>query len=574
MVLRFITLISFTILLLLLGGCRENEIKKLGTETMGEFAPPDAYLEGEKHPYYGSENAWDQRFFYEHDKEYYKRRGQRAMLEIMKKNYSAAEEYCRDLLAKDPTDLEAMFNLSAVLALQNRIDDAMTVVKKSVELGLPFGRYLAGPREILKPLVDSKPFKDIAAQFDIKILHGPMLGRVSSNGASFWVRTANEYEVQIEISENEKMKDAILSEPVNSKSENDYTAILRIDNLQEDHRYYYKVLVEGKFDKSTGIKTFKTYPTAGVSSEFRIAFGGGAGYVPPNERIWDVIRQKDLSAFLFMGDNVYINMPEQPNAVHYYTYYRRQSRPEFKDLISSTPSYAIWDDHDAATDDVWLGPYKDKPSWKMPLLKVFEQNWVNPFYGSEEWPACYFNFEIGDVEIFMLDGRIYRTNPFADNPTMLGPAQKEWLLASVKKSKATFKIIASPVPWSYESKKDAKDTWNGFHDEREEIFNFLTDNKINGVFLLSADRHRSDAWEIKRDNDYSLYEFTSSRLTNQHSHPLENSALFGYNEKQSFGLLTFNTKLDDPTVTFDIYSIDNEKINSFTLKKSQLSYKD
>jgi alkaline phosphatase D len=217
-----------------------------------------------------------------------------------------------------------------------------------------------------------------------------------------------------------------------------------------------------------------------------------------------------------------------------------------------------------------LGPYKDKPSWKLPLLGNFKENWINPYYGTEEWPGTYFNFVIGDVEIFMLDGRIYRTNPWAENPTMLGPAQKEWLLDGLGKSTATFKVIASPVPWSYESKKDAKDTWNGFHEERGEIFDFLADNKINGVFLISADRHRSDAWKIERDQDYPLYEFMSSRLTNQHYHPLESGALFGYNEKPSFGKLTFNTKISDPSVTYDIYNIDNEKIHSMTLTKSML----
>ena len=46
-------------------------------------------------------------------------------------------------------------------------------------------------------------------------------------------------------------------------------------------------------------------------------------------------------------------------------------------MISSTPIYAIWDDHDAAIDDVWLGPYVDKPSWKMPLFNVFKNNSLN-----------------------------------------------------------------------------------------------------------------------------------------------------------------------------------------------------
>jgi len=274
---------------------------------------------------------------------------------------------------------------------------------------------------------------------------------------------------------------------------------------------------------------------------------------------------------LTMGDNVYMNMPEMPNAFHKYTYYRRQSRPEFKRLVSSIPIYAIWDDHDAATDDCWLGPYKDKPVWKIPLLNFFKQNWNNPGYGDKEWPGCWFSFSIDDVDFFMLDGRTYRTNPFDKDPTMLGPVQKAWLLDGLKKSQATFKVIASPVPWVLTTKGEARDTWNGFRDEQKEIFDFMAENNIEGVILISADRHRSDAWKITRDNGYALYEFESSRLTNQHYHPLVEGALFGYNKKQSFGFLVFDTQASDPTVTYNIVSIDDELINSKTIMRSELT---
>jgi len=318
--------------------------------------------------------------------------------------------------------------------------------------------------------------------------------------------------------------------------------------------------------------SFRTYAAVGNHSTFKVGFGGGAGFYPPYERVWDTILTHQPIAFLAMGDNVYINVPDMPNGVHFYTYYRRQSRPEFRRLVASTAIYAIWDDHDAATDDVWLGPFKDKPVWKMPLLEVFKQNWNNPYYGDADWPGCWHNFSIGDVDFFMLDGRTYRTNPYDKNPTMLGPIQKAWLLDQLKNAKGTFKVIASPVPWALATKGAARDTWNGFKEERKEIFDFLAENKINGVILLSADRHRSDAWKIERKNGYPLYEFESSRLTNQHVHELMPTALFGYNEKQSFGLLTFDTTQDDPTVMYQIVSIDNEIKGELMIKMSEISH--
>ncbi len=156
---------------------------------------------------------------------------------------------------------------------------------------------------------------------------------------------------------------------------------------------------------------------------------------------------------------------------------------------------------------------------------------------------------------------------------MLGPVQKKWLLDGVKKSKATFKVLASPVPWVLNAKGNSLDTWRGFSDEREEIFSFLEKNKINGVILLSADRHRSDVWRIDRERGYPIFEFESSRLTNVHTHGAQSGCLFSYSAKCSFGQLTFDTTEADPAVTYQIYNIDDELIHTFVVKKSQLMHK-
>jgi alkaline phosphatase D len=554
------------------GNGDEAETIELGNEQLGEFAPPDAFEEGSAHPYYGSENEWNRRFFYEHNKEYYKRRGQRQMLDLVEGRPQETEQYCRELLAHDPEDLESLFNLAVALAHQDELHKAMEIVRTALERGLPMERFLAGPRDILKPLTDSAPFKKLAETYEIHLLHGPMIGRVTSHSAGFWVRTLNESPVQVIASENRNLANPTKTSIGFTRATDDYTTTLELSGLEPDVTYFYDVYVDGRSMFNRDPPAFRTFPEANSGAKYSVAFGGGAGYVPEHEKIWDVVRGRHPLAFLAMGDNVYMNMPEQPSGFHEYTYYRRQSRPEFRRLSASCSIYAIWDDHDAATDDCWLGPYKDKPTWKMALLDFFKLNWINPSYGSPEWPACYFSFSIADVDFFMLDGRFYRTNPFADDPTMLGPVQKQWLLNGLKKSTALFKVIASPVPWTFATKGKALDTWSGFRDERNEIFDFLAEHRIGGVVLISADRHRSDAWKIDRDNGYPLYEFESSRLTNQHSHPLIPEALFGYNEKNSFGLLDFDLGKSDPTINYQIVNIDNQVVYSLVICRSALSH--
>ena len=550
-------------------GCEVREAPSRG------YAPPEAYLEGSEYPYFGAETPWNLRFFTEHPEELVKRRGQRQMLDLVRGRPEEAARYAEDLLEGDPADQESLFNLAIARAQLGELGRAMEAVRLAVQAGLPFERFLAGPRELLQPLTESDAFRQEAARRSLALIHGPMVGAVTDTSARFWVRTAEESDVQVvaaAIADGDALGPEARSGDARTEAGIDYTAIVSLDGLEPGTRYRYDVLVDRRSVLGPDLPTFMTAPERGKPSRFKIGFGGGAGYVPKNERMWDVIRSHEPQAFLFLGDNVYIDLPEEPNGLHYYTYYRRQSGEAFRRLVARTSVYAIWDDHDCATDDVWMGPYKDKPAWKMPALRHFRQNWVNPAYGSEDWPGTWFEFSIGDVDFFMLDGRFYRTNPYAGAPTMLGPAQKHWLFDRVRQSTATFKVLVSPVPWSFNTKGDAVDTWNGFRAERNEVFDFLAENQIEGVILLSADRHRSDARRIERPNGYPLYEFESSRLTNQAVHRLVPGALFGYNEKQSFGLLTFDTTADDPTVTFRIVSVDGDVEGELSLNRRDLTH--
>ncbi|HKJ67086.1 MAG TPA: hypothetical protein VKA68_03965, partial [bacterium] len=83
---------------------------------------------------------------------------------------------------------------------------------------------------------------------------------------------------------------------------------------------------------------------------------------------------------------------------------------------------------------------------------------------------------------------------------------------------------------------------------------------------------RSDAWRIQREDGYPLYEFESSRLTNIHFHQLIPGRIFGYNEQPSFGIVSFDTTEEDPSVSYEIYNIDNELIHKLTLRKSQIRF--
>ncbi len=502
----------------------------------------------------------------------YKRRGQRQLLAILDGHAQQAVKLCRARISQEPDDLESWFMLCVAQCQLGDLPQAMTVMRRAVAAGLPVERFLAGPRQLLEPLTSSEAFHEFLSQQPVRWLHGPMLGAVTDGGARLWVRTPTETKVTVRVFREPENGQPAAAASCETTRDADYTGVLHINGLMPDTPYYYELLLGEETQPRGKRQTFRTYPKTGRPARFRIAFGGGAGFTPQHERIWDTMASFDLAGCLLLGDNVYIDLPEQPGPLHRYTYYRRQSRPEFLRLMGSTPIYAIWDDHDAAIDDVWLGPHVDRPAWKRPMLSLFQQNWNNPSYGNRETPGCWFRFSIGDVDLFLLDCRFYRTNPFGTKPSMLGPVQKAWLAEGLKTSQATFKLVVSSVAWAPEAKPGSRDTWDGFPAEREEIFSWIKSEQIDGVLLISADRHRSDAWRIERKDAYPLYDLMSSRLTNIHTHELMEPALFGYNEKCSFGLLTFETEREDPQVTYQIVNIDGEIMNRLVIPRSELSF--
>ncbi|MFO8014201.1 MAG: alkaline phosphatase D family protein [Phycisphaerae bacterium] len=474
-------------------------------------------------------------------------------------------------LEQHPGDAESHFILAAAHSQQGDLEKAMGHVNKAVAAGMPLERFLAGPRGLLAPLVESEAFKALAKGKASPLVHGPMVGSATDTSTRFWVRTDEEAGVEVRVRPAGAGGDA---KPVVAKGRtnaaDDYTVVLEVTGLEPDTAYTYTVHVDGK-KMTTPASAFCTFPKAGAPAKFRIVFGGGAGYTPEHEHMWNTIAGRKPLALLMLGDNVYIDTPKV-RATQRYCYYRRQSRRQWRGLVGSTAVFSIYDDHDFGTNDCVPGPDIEDPPWKRKVWEVFTQNWANPSYGGgAKQPGCWYTFSIGDVDFFMLDCRYYRTLK-SDPPTMLGPVQKAWLKQALAKSTGTFKVLASSVPWAYGSKPGSKDPWQGYKEERKELFDCLAAREADGVLLISADRHRSDYWKIERPGAYDLYEFESSRLTNIHRHGVMKGSIYGYNRTCSFGELEFDTSASDPAVTYRIITIDGKVDHTFEVKRSQLSH--
>ncbi|MEM1083923.1 MAG: alkaline phosphatase D family protein [Verrucomicrobiota bacterium] len=447
---------------------------------------------------------------------------------------------------------ETLYVEMLALLAQDKVDEAEAKAREALAAGLPAERFVDGSIELLAKLPS---LVDGTA-----LVHGPMLGDLAPDGVSVWVRTRGEAEVTVKAGGQKAVG--------KTAADRDFTTVVRLRGLSPATEYSYEIAVDGKVVTLEGAR-FTTAPASGKPGRFAVGFGGGGGFIPEWEGMWDTIRVKEPTAFLMLGDNVYIDDPKQ-HLTHHYCYSRRQARPEWRRLTALTPIYSIWDDHDFGLDDCVPGPEIDKPTWKRGVWEVFRNNWVNPAYGGgEKQPGCWHDFQLGDVHFLMLDGRYYRD---LKGGSMLGPVQKAWLKERLTSSSATFKVIASPVPFSEGVKPGSKDTWDGFPNERAEIFSWIAEEKIEGVFLIAADRHRTDLRRIENPDSYTLYEFMSSRLTNRHTHPVieTDGLIWGYSKTCSFGLMHFDTTKPDPEVRFELIDIEGTKREEHLLKLSGL----
>ena len=490
----------------------------------------------------------------------YKRVHQDALTKILQGEDANAIKILTDFIGQWPDDSESWYMLAVGHAHAGRDEQAIAAAKTAIELGLPAERFVSGSKTLLDPLADSAFIVDLRRRFAHAPLHGPMLGDVTDVAASIWVRTVRGATVRAIVGIDSELSSPVASEAVTVTATSDSTAVLRVKGLKPATEYWYRLEIDGQ-RSAGGPFRLKTFPPQYQPAKFRFVFGGGAGYVPFHERMWDTIGAAKPDFLLLLGDNVYSDDPETPQMQHY-CYYRRQSRPEFRKLVRTTPVFSIWDDHDFGKNDCVEGPLIDEPAWKMPVYRVFRNNWVNPSYGGgDSQPGCYYDFYVGDVHFIMLDGRFYRTLvPSQGGPTMLGPVQRQWLKTTIDESRGQMIVICSPVPWVFQAKGDSKDTWNGFRSERNEILDHLANRQKHNVILVSADRHRSDLWKIERPNDSPIYEFNSSRLTNQHVHRTMAEAEFSYNEKQSFGVIEVDTTSSGPSVHYRIMTIDGEEV--------------
>lgn len=437
------------------------------------------------------------------------------------------------------------------------------------EIYLAAEKILAGdPEANYGDLVEDDHFQSLCTKYNKKILGGPMLGNVTSDGISIWLRTVKPVKVEVVVTgRNFSRKYG----PVNANLASDLAVAVKIDGLEEDSEYAYSILIHGEVIDLSVETAFTTAPKIDNAANTRITFGScphrwGLG----NEQLWQQIDSRNPIAMLLLGD-IAVQDRNDHFGMHRADYLARDFQPAWQQFVSYIPVYASWDDHDYFDNDKAGIPVGFSKADKEKVREVFKNSWVNPYYGLEDKNEGIFTrTRIGSVDIIMTDNRYFRESK---KGSFLGNEQMQWLNEALAHCTGSFIILSCGSMWS-DYVSNGKDSW-GVNDPqgREEIFR-LIEEQNKAVLLISGDRHGARGFTIPRKNGLSFYEFEAgslgARVGPPATKPEWSTQLYGIDGKFAFGEFTFDTSLADPTVTFKLIEEDGEVIYDQTLKRSEL----
>ncbi|MEN8181684.1 MAG: alkaline phosphatase D family protein [Myxococcota bacterium] len=203
------------------------------------------------------------------------------------------------------------------------------------------------------------------------------------------------------------------------------------------------------------------------------------------------------------GDQIYFDFPfpqRAPTEAAYRLAYKEAwfEDDQFRRFLSQCPQYMTLDDHEIvdgfATDGV-VPKGRDPYEYLEPATQAYRE-YVNSRHPTAD-DSLFYKFDHGTTRFFVMDTRTQRSDHSGE---MIDPKQmcrfKEWLITY----KDDLKFVVSSVAFVAEvkSKKNANrkrderdDKWSGrpFRAQREEIIEFLHENRIERVVFLVGDMH-------------------------------------------------------------------------------------
>ena len=270
----------------------------------------------------------------------------------------------------------------------------------------------------------------------------------------------------------------------------------------------------------------RTAPDSRANKSVRIAFSGDlAGQNACRDResgfpVFAAMKERQPDLFVALGDMVYADAQckatgrfgnaQIPGPGPAYTYeefaaHWRYTRadPAYRSLLASTPLFAVWDDHEVINDfSPRVAERSGRPLFEPGRRAMRDYNPIdrggNRLYGRFRWGR--------HAELFLLDTRSYRDHKDVRDDgakTMLGEEQRDWFVAAVTGSDATWKIVATSVPLAVPTgwpAGEGRDSWadagepTGYEEELSGLVDAFAGAGVRNLVWIAADVHFATAF--------------------------------------------------------------------------------
>ena len=295
------------------------------------------------------------------------------------------------------------------------------------------------------------------------------------NGALVTVSTDLPAQVVIDYANNPEFAGAV---SLDAGKTNGFDALFaKIPGFTDASRIYWRARTQRQGLTVIGpMRSFRSMPKGVTETPLKFILGSCA-----TQMTWTFqhIRDEQPDALIWLGD---LNYPDamgllaQTESGYTGLWKDFLATRELRDIVDTACFVPQRDDHDYGLND------------------CFSEN--IPEHGITTWegivhPGVEYQFDAGPVGVWVLDQRRFLDDPALPDTvdkSMLGPAQRDWLLQTLAASDQPFKIVAAPMPLFYAPNPN-QDWSKGFTAERDYILDFIRNHVSGQVIFVSGDSH-------------------------------------------------------------------------------------
>ncbi|MHC4407131.1 MAG: alkaline phosphatase D family protein [Planctomycetota bacterium] len=346
---------------------------------------------------------------------------------------------------------------------------------------------------------------------------------------------------RFELATSPDFEDSWLTRWVEAAAENDHIVKETVTGLDPGTIYWYRVVIAASEGDEQHVGPPRTF-VGELDPDFLALTGDTVYYDGPAGGVPGHVLPPDADS-VGQWKRQLAEMPTDETVFwlrkHWHAMYAFPIQREF---FGQYPAYWEVDDHDYYKND-WSGGY-----WEPGSIVFREQNPVpKRTYRTVRWGK--------HLQIWLVEGREYRDKQ-ADPPTIWGREQYDWLVDSLGKSEATFKVLISPTPVVGSGQKDHPDNHGcpPFLEERKKFFEAIEERSVENFYVVCGDKHRK---HHSRAKTWGVHEFCCGALSPKHGGhfwpPEDKSGLLDLlhkeNPQQLGGFLTVDVQVEDGPLT-------------------------